>query len=262
MTIAQRSSHSAWSLAVSGDDAKAGSERLGRSLAGIVIASSLCAWAALASQPEWMNLSFCGPDGLSLTPFAISMDLALARPAELFWSGALMTLAMMAPMLVAPILALSFPRRHGRQLWGTALFVASYLAVWTVICLPLTIVAEALHMVLPAPLPLVLACVAAFAWEMFRTKRGRRYRVRVRPERPESSLGMLRYGIRYAIACAISCWVLMLLPLLAAHAHLGAMAIVTLWLIAAPHATGFARQLLGPPAILSLRSRDRPRSTA
>lgn len=259
MNKSQCPSHQAWSRTVQGDAAKIAADRLARSLSGILIVASLCAWTALACQPEGIVHSFCGSSGLSLTAFAISMQLVMDRPGAWFLSSALMTLAMMAPMLLTPILELSLPGRHGRQLSSTVLFVGSYLAFWTVICLPLTIIATVLRMILPAPWPLVLVCIAALAWEVSPAKRARG---NFQPKTLDGGLASLGDGIRYGVSCAIACWVLMLLPLLVARAHVGAMAIVTLWLTAAPHAAGFARRLLGPPSILSLPSRETPKPAA
>lgn len=187
------------------------------------------------------------------------MELVLARPGLWLWGSALMTLAMMAPMLLAPILALSLPGRHWRQLSSTAVFVGSYLAFWTVICLPLTMIATVLQMILPAPWPFVLVCVAAIVWQMSPAKSARD---RFKPKTPDGSLASLGDGLRYGIRRVISCWLLMLLPLLVARAHVGAMVIVTLWLVAAPHAAVFARRLLGPASILAPSSRETPKPAA
>ena len=44
--------------------------------------------------------------------------------------------------------------------------------------------------------------------------------------------GALRFGVVHGAWCVASCWALMLLPLLATHAHLAAMACATLWMAA------------------------------
>lgn len=242
-----------------GDAAKIASDRLARSLAAILIAASLCAWTALACQADAPGHSLCGLTGLSLAHFTITIGLVLARPDLWLWSSALMTLAMMTPMLLGPMLALSFPGRRARQLSNTAVFVGSYVAFWTIICLPLTMIATALQMILPNPWSLVLVCVAAIAWQMSPAKHAR---TRFQPKTPHSSLASLGDGIRYGMRCVISCWVLMLLPLLVARAHVGTMVVVTLWLVAAPHAAGFARRLPGPLSMLSLSLPKTPKPAA
>jgi hypothetical protein len=111
-------------------------------------------------------------------------------------------------MTMHMILALSLPGRHARQPSSAALFVGSYIGFWTVICPPVTMIATMLQMILPAPWPLVLVCIAAIVWQMSLAKHDR-----LRPKTPDASLASLGDGIRYGMRCVISCWVLMLLPL-------------------------------------------------
>ncbi|SFJ16261.1 Predicted metal-binding integral membrane protein [Sphingomonas sp. NFR04] len=212
-----------------------------------LVVASLGAWAALPFAPMWMAHSrFCGPEGLWLAPTSRSIQLALApaRPATWCFSWALMTLAMMAPMLLPPLRAMSAAGRVG---WGgtrATLFVATYIACWAIVGIPLTLVAVLLRLSLPAPWPLALVCATALAWEISPAKQ---FRSRFRPKTLEGPLAAAADGLRYAIGCVISCWALMLLPLLADGAHIGVMAAVTIWLAAAPHAAAVARRLLAWP---------------
>src|SRR3954469_6845468 len=92
-------------------------------------AASAIAWAALlAGASSTVLPDFCA----ALVPLSASLDLTLAlnSPARLAAAWALMIVAMMTPLLVAPLRHVrdrSFARRRTRAL---SLFALGYFAIW------------------------------------------------------------------------------------------------------------------------------------
>src|SRR5215471_4379204 len=93
----------------------------------------LIAWALLAfGGSTFAPPPFCGALAWSTVPPSVLLDLALLlnSPGQLALGWALMVVAMMLPLAIAPIWHVrerSFARRRGRS---TALFVAGFVAVW------------------------------------------------------------------------------------------------------------------------------------
>src|SRR5260370_6431441 len=93
----------------------------------VVGSASLAAWSALALDGSDLTLpAFCSDGALWAAPLSASFNLALAfnSPAKLASGWALMVAAMMAPLVIAPLLHVhdrSFARRRVRPI---LLFVA------------------------------------------------------------------------------------------------------------------------------------------
>jgi predicted metal-binding membrane protein len=156
-------------------------------------------------------------------------------PLALGW--ALMLVAMMAPLLTAPVRHVrdrSFARRRAR---AVALFVAGYGAIWSAAGAALLTVALAGRRSAPeSSVPVALATLIALVWQFSPAKQSCLNRCHAHAElaafAPAADLGALRFGLTHGIWCVGSCWALMLLPLLVSRGHLAAMAAVTLWILA------------------------------
>jgi predicted metal-binding membrane protein len=173
------------------------------------------------------------------TPSPAPLGLLLAHhpPAALALDWALMLVAMMAPLLIAPIRHVrdrSFARRRARAI---ALFVAGYGPIWLAAGAVLLTLALASRLIAPgSSMPLALAAVIALAWQFSPAKQSCLNRCHAHAELaafpPAADIDALRFGATHGIWCVGSCWALMLLPLLVSRGHLAAMAAVTLWLLA------------------------------
>lgn len=145
---------------------------------------------------------------------------------------AVMLIAMMAPLLVAPVRHIrssSLARRRGRSV---AVFLAGYGAVWAAAgAVP---AAVALSPVRPATAVVIAAGV--LVWQVSPAKQLCLNRMHAHP--PLSAFGTaadrdaLRFGTTHGGWCAASCGPLMLLPFLTPGGHLVTMAAVALWLAA------------------------------
>lgn len=180
---------------------------------------ALVAWVPAAHQhTASMGSMQHGPSTASLAAFGAG------------W--AVMLIAMMAPLLVAPVRHIrsrSLARRRGRSV---AWFLTGYGAVWGVAgAVP---AAVALSPVRPATVVVVAAGV--LLWQVSPAKQLCLNRLHAHP--PLSAFGAaadrdaLRFGIAHGGWCAASCGPVMLLPFLTPGSHLLTMAAVALWVAA------------------------------
>jgi predicted metal-binding membrane protein len=211
-----------------------------------VLCSSAAAWILLVAGPGGTALHAHHSAAMPrATPSPASLDLLLAHhpPASLALDWALMLVAMMAPLLIAPICHVrnrSFARRRARAIM---LFVAGYGPIWMAAGCMLLTLALASRLVAPASsVPAVLATMVALVWQFSPAKQSCLNRCHAHAElaafAPAADIDALRFGSTHGIWCVGSCWVLMLLPLLVSRGHLAAMAAVALWV--------FAERLGGP----------------
>jgi len=146
----------------------------------------------------------------------------------------LMLVAMMLPLLASPIGHVrdrSFARRRVR---ATALFVASYLAVWAAAGVALSLAALAISRSVHGEwIPPCLGIAAALAWQLSPSKQVSANHLHAHPQLPAfgvaADLGVIRFGVTHGWWCLGSCWSLMLLPMLCGSGHLVVMAVVSLW---------------------------------
>jgi predicted metal-binding membrane protein len=203
-------------------------------------ATILVAWLLLIFAGGAFSLpAFCSAQGWSAPPLSASFELALLlnSPGQLATGWALMVIAMMLPLAIAPLWHVrqrSFARRRGRS---TALFVAGFVAVWVVAGIVLQTVALLARWMMPQPLAcLGLAIAAALLWQVSPAKQWCLNRCHRRP--PLAAFGFaadfdaFAFGVRNGAACAGVCWALMLAMLLTAQGQLAAMIIVTLFSLA------------------------------
>jgi len=203
-------------------------------------ATVLVAWLLLAVAGSAFSLpALCSPQGWRAVPLPASLELALLfnSPWQLALGWALMVLAMMLPLAIAPlwhVRARSFASRRGRSM---VLFVMGFVAVWMAVGVILqTVVLLARSIVPEPPACLGLALAVALLWQVSPAKQWFLNRCHQRP--PLAAFGVAAdvdafcFGVRNGTACAGVCWALMLPMLLMGPGQLAAMVVVTLFNLA------------------------------
>lgn len=201
----------------------------------------LVAWLLLIFAGGVFSLPvFCSAQGSAqgwnAAPLSASFELALLfnSPWQLAASWALMVLAMMLPLAIAPLWHVrerSFARRRGRS---TALFIAGFVAVWMLAGVMLQTVALLARLMMPEPLACFgLTLAVALLWQISPAKQWFLNRCHQRP--PLAAFGVAAdldafgFGVRNGTDCAGGCWALMLAMLLVGQSQLPAMIAVTLF---------------------------------
>ncbi|AGK51723.1 hypothetical protein BTI_3838 [Burkholderia thailandensis MSMB121] len=205
-----------------------------------LVSVSLIAWSALIVGAGGLTPpALCSIAGDWRVPLATWLRLAYLSnsPSKFASDSVMMVAAMMAPLAAAPlrhVLERSFARRRMR---AALLFVAGYAAVWLVAWIGLQIVAIAFTWVMPGPVARTGAGLAlALLWQASPAKQGFLNVCHRRP--PLAAFGVaadrdaLRFGLASGVSCAGNCWALMLLPLLAGHAHVPATIAVMCFIVA------------------------------
>jgi predicted metal-binding membrane protein len=203
-------------------------------------ATILVAWLLLIFAGGAFALpAFCSARGWSAPPLSASVELALLvnSPAQVVISWALMVLAMMLPLAIAPLWHVrerSFTRRRGRSM---ALFVAGFVAVWMSAGVILQTIALLARLMVPDPLAcFCLAVAVSLLWQVSPAKQWMLNRCHQRP--PLAAFGFaadldaFAFGVRNGAVCAGACWALMLATLLIGQGQLPAMIVVTLFSLA------------------------------
>jgi predicted metal-binding membrane protein len=194
----------------------------------------------MVDAPAVNLASFCVAAGapMALGLAGVEASFRLNSAGGLAGSWAVMLLAMMAPLLAAPIDFLwerSLARRRAR---AAGLFLLGYALVWMPFAAVALALAAAAHGVADAARLPALAVVApvALLWQASPWKR--HCLNRCHAVVPLAAFGTradrdaLRFGASHGGWCVGACWALMALPLTAAGAHLPAMALVALFLFA------------------------------
>jgi predicted metal-binding membrane protein len=204
--------------------------------------SSVVAWSLLALDGNTLMLpALCSAANARwwAAPPSVSVDLVLAfnSPARLASGWALMVVAMMSPLIIAPLRHVrdrSFASRRARAM---LLFGAGYMAIWMMAGVALQAIALAARWAVPAPLPcLGLALAVATLWQLSPAKQWCLNRCHRRPQLAAFGAAADRdafeFGLTNGMSCAGACWALMLLPLLVVDGHLAAMIAVALLVLA------------------------------
>jgi predicted metal-binding membrane protein len=197
-------------------------------LRNAVLAVSLIAWIVILLEPR--ASSCCSANGAGAS---WKMLLAATPPGALAMDWTLMLVAMMAPMLVAPLYHIrlsSFARRRRRSM---ALFIAGYGAVWMAAGVAIVAVELVATWRLPQSyLPAAIVGLIAVVWQASPFKQ--RCLNRCHNHRPLAAFGIaadldvLRLGLDTGVWCSGSCWAAMLFPMLLPDGHFVAMAAVAL----------------------------------
>jgi predicted metal-binding membrane protein len=189
-----------------------------------LLAVSGAAWVVLLLRPRGAALcSMPGMGTMSPPP----------SPGALTAASALMFVAMMLPLLGAPVRHVrdrSFARRRPR---AVALFLGGYGALWTAAGVVLMLVAA--RIVAAASAPVTAGAILAIAiWQCSPAKQRCLNRCHLHPGLAAfgraADLDALRFGLKHGAWCIASCSGLMLLPLLVSRGHIAPMAGITLWL--------------------------------
>ena len=196
----------------------------------VVLLVSVPAWLLLLSRPDVGT----GHAHLGAAPGPLA--LAVGSLPSLMVGWALMVVAMMTPLMVAPVrhvLERSFKRRRARS---AMLFVAGHGAAWMAAGAVLLAAMLALRHLAAEPwLSVAVAGAVAFAWQCSPARQRCMNRSRHHPELAAfgsaADRDALRFGVTHGAWCVGSCWALMLFPLVLPQGHLAAMVVVTLVLI-------------------------------
>jgi predicted metal-binding membrane protein len=197
-------------------------------LRNAVLAVSLIAWIVILLEPRVS--SCCSANGAVVS---WKMLLAANPPGSLAMDWVLMLIAMMAPMLVAPLYHIRISSFARRRLRSMALFVAGYGAVWMTAGVVIVGVGLAATWLFPRSyFPAMTVGLIALIWQVSPFKQ--RCLNRCHSHRPLAAFGIaadldvLRLGLENGLWCTGSCWAAMLFPMLLPDWHFVAMAAVAL----------------------------------
>ncbi len=197
-------------------------------LRNAVLAVSLVAWIVLLLEPR--VASCCSVNGAVAS---WKIVLAANPPGSLAIDWALMLVAMMAPMLVAPLYHIQISSFARRRLRSMALFVVGYGAVWMAAGVVIVAVQLAATWFMPQSyVPATIVGLVALVWQASPFKQ--RCLNRCHSHRPLAAFGIaadldvLRLGFETGLWCTSSCWAAMLFPMLLPEGHFIAMATVAL----------------------------------
>jgi predicted metal-binding membrane protein len=185
------------------------------------------AWLALLFGPGVMH----GHDHVAFLAAALPSDFGRMLP-TLLPGWFTMLAAMMPPALISSVVYIRSRSFASRRHRSVILFVAGYLAVWTIALAVLIPIQVAVRSLVSQPwLGAAVVTVVALVWQCCPFKQ-------VCLNRCHSHRGLaafgyaadrdaLRFGVKHGFYCVGSCWALMLLPMLLSVGHLAAMAIAT-----------------------------------
>lgn len=206
-----------------------------------VILVSLAAWLLLLSRPDLLAShghpqpaagTGAAPESLHELPLVP----ALASLPSMATGWAIMIVAMMTPLLVAPlrhVLERSFKHRRARSI---TLFAVGHGAVWMAAGAALLSALLLLrHLALPPMVIVALVGAIALAWQCSPARQRCVNRSHHHPQLAAfgaaADRDALRFGATHGAWCVGACWALMLFPLALPQGHLAAMIVITLALI-------------------------------
>ena len=206
-----------------------------------VVPVSIClaAWLLMALDGRVLALPVLCSSALWAIPLPASFELALVfnSATDLALGWGLMLVAMMTPLVMAPLRHVydrSLARRRARSM---LLFAAGYIVVWMTAGAALAALALTLRWAMPDRRAcLALGGLVAVAWQVSPAKQWCLNRCHAKPRL--AAFGMaadrdaLGFGLTLGASCAGACWPLMLLPLIVGHGHFWAMIGVTLFAFA------------------------------
>jgi predicted metal-binding membrane protein len=144
---------------------------------------------------------------------------------------ALMLVAMMAPLLIPSIQYVrqrSFKHRRAR---AVALFVAGYGALWMAAGAVVLAIETTVKLLAPMSfLPAAGVALIAVVWQFSPIKQRALNHCHLHTELAAfgatADLALLRFGLTHGVWCVVSCWALMLFPMLLPSGRVAAMAAV------------------------------------
>jgi predicted metal-binding membrane protein len=203
----------------------------------VVLAVCVLAWTILLlGSANTLGLVQCPLHSAAAMPPLASLRMlsSMNSPTSMAAGWMLMLVAMMAPVLILPIRYLrvrSFTHRRARS---TALFVLGYAAPWMVVGGALLAMELLLQIVVPrSSWPPIAVLLLALVWQFSPLKQHSLNRCHAHTELAAfgaaADRDAVRFGIVHGLWCAVSCWALMLFPMLLPEGHMIAMAGVTLF---------------------------------
>jgi predicted metal-binding membrane protein len=199
----------------------------------LILLISAITWTMLLVNPgSIMTIAHCPVTDSGASLVSLQMMLAMNPLSSLLAGWALMLVAMMSPTLITPIRHIrqrSFKRRRARSV---TLFVLGYAAIWMAAGVVLLAAVLMLNLLLPQSyLPALAVGLIAFVWQCSPVKQrclNRHHNHReLAAFGSAADLDALRFGITHGVWCVVSCWALMLFPMLLSQGHFAAMAVVT-----------------------------------
>jgi predicted metal-binding membrane protein len=140
---------------------------------------------------------------------------------------------------------------RSRRQRATVVYLMAYLGMWIAFGVVALGLRGPLREVPPGFIAIAMLCVAA-GWQLTRTKRRAllacRRTVPLPPQGRRADVACLRFGVRQAWRCVVSCWPLMLLMALV-PVHIAVMAVLAGFMYAEER-TNLGRQLVRPSAAL------------
>jgi predicted metal-binding membrane protein len=197
---------------------------------------SAAAWILLFIP--WSGTRFCHAEmsGAASGRQLIGLVIPLGFSNFLAAQWGLMLVAMMLPILIAPVRHIRDRSFAHRRLRAIALFLAGYAAIWMLAGAGLLTLAAVARLRTSPSMGLMIATAAAVLYEFSPAKQSCLNRCHEGGELNAfgfaADWSALRFGLIHGKWCVGSCWVLMLLPWLVVQGHALAMAGVTLWLFA------------------------------
>jgi predicted metal-binding membrane protein len=202
---------------------------------------AVAAWLTLSIQSNTTN----SPAHVLNMPSMPGMEMETAAPGEagnaftihfsLSWIAGwiVMVTAMMVPATLPTIRHLALTSLWKRRPWTVALFLAGYLAVWTVFGIGAIGFVAVLRRLADVGAPPIVAAslVAAAAWQLTPWKRQSliaRHLVAPPPPRGrKADRACVNAGIRHALWCVVGCWGVMLAMTLMTDIRLVVVAMLT-----------------------------------
>jgi len=190
-----------------------------------VLLLSSVAWIVLLVDPGSITrLAHCPTvdSGGMPPPGSFRMLLAINPPASLAAGWAVMLVAMMSPVLIAPICHIRLRSFAHRRVRSVVLFVSAYSAVWMVVGCVLFAIELAVKAYTPqSSLPLSIVAIVALVWQLSPGKQRCLNACHSHTELAafgaSADFAALRFGLAHGIWCAASCAALMLLPMLSSR---------------------------------------------
>jgi predicted metal-binding membrane protein len=150
-------------------------------------------------------------------------------------SWMLMLVAMMSPLLIAPVQHV-YSRSFSRRRWrAVLLFLCGYSVVWMMVGLGVLRFISVTGAVASGWTALGAGLIAV-VWQVSPLKQRSLNRCHAHRELvafgAAADLDVVHFGLQHGVWCAGSCWALMLLPMLLMRGHVVAMAITSVWVFA------------------------------
>lgn len=219
----------------------------------VMLLASAIAWALLLFDSGGKAMAVhCSMAAGAMPPgTSLRMFLAMNAPVPLAMGLALMLVAMMSLVLIAPICHIRLRSFRSRRTRSVALFVSAYATVWMALGFALLMFGLVASWIVPQSyLPAAAVAIVAPIWQISPIKQrclnACNAHAQLSAFGAAADYSAIRFGLTHAIWCAGSCWALMLFPMLLSRGHLPAMAVTT-FLISA--------ERLEPPAMVCWRWR-------